>query len=67
MHLGTIGYEHIDFGQSLWLIQSTSAKLNKNKGILPTKKKKNLNNIQNYLLPLVTTRNREKIINRVKI
>jgi hypothetical protein len=57
----------------LWVIQPTSAKLNKNKGILPKKKKnfyakyKEVNNIKNYLLPLVTTRNRERIINRVKI
>jgi hypothetical protein len=35
MHPATKGYVHIVLGQSSELIQSSSAKLNKNKGILP--------------------------------
>jgi hypothetical protein len=30
-------------------------------------KHKEVDNVQNFLLPLITTRNRERIINRVKI
>jgi hypothetical protein len=71
VQIAIIGWTHIDFGQSASFTQSTSAKLKKKeyykKKMKFYIKHKEVNNIQNYLLPLVTTRNREKIINRVKI